>query len=86
MNTLLLITGLLSVYFGYRLFCSISRRALSVVAGAALAMFGMSILVSEARAFVGHRTQSVSDVHRPTNWHNGAAHSSHNGAHLQNII
>lgn len=85
MNTILLIAGLLSVYFGYRLFCSISRRALSTVSGAVLAMFGMAILVGEARAFATHTTHPVSGTHRSTNWHNGAAPSSHNRQHLQFI-
>jgi len=82
MNTILLITGLLSIYFGYRLFCNMSRRALSTVSGAALAILGMAILVGEAKAFVAHGKQPAPAARRSTNWHNGAAPSSHHRQHL----
>jgi len=86
MHILLLAAGLLSIWFGYRLFCSLSRGPLSSVSGAVLAMAGIFVLVSEAKAFAGHRTTMVTALQGSSNWHNGAAHSSRGRTHLTNII
>jgi hypothetical protein len=86
MHISLLIAGLLSIWFGYRLFCSMSRGSLSSVSGAVLAMAGIFVLVSEAKAFAGHRPTAVTGVHRSSNWHNGAANSLRGRTHLTDII
>jgi hypothetical protein len=85
MNAIIFIAGLLSVYIGYRMFCSVSRRTSSMVSGALLAMLGMGIVVGEAKAFVNHRTPA-SGVHRSPNWRNGAAPSVHRDADRQSIV
>jgi hypothetical protein len=85
MNTIILVSALISIYFGYRLFCGISRGSGQLVAGALLAMFGASVLVAEARAFTVHGSRPGSGNHRPTNWHNGAAPSSHRRPHVELI-
>jgi hypothetical protein len=86
MHILLLAAGLLSIWFGYRLFCNMSRGSLNSVSGAVLAMAGIFVLVGEAKAFAGHRTAAVTGVHGSSNWHNGASHSSRGRTHLTNII
>jgi len=86
MHISLLIAGLLSIWFGYRLFCNMSRGSLSSVSGAVLAMAGVFVLVGEAKAFAGRRTSTVTGVHRSSNWHNGAVHSSHGRAQSTNIV
>jgi hypothetical protein len=86
MHISLLAAGLLGIWFGYRLFCNMSRGSLSSVSGAVLAMAGIFVLVSEARAFAGHRTTAVTSVQASSNWHNGASHSKRGRTHLTNII
>ena len=86
MHISLLAAGLLSIWFGYRLFCNMSRGSLSSVSGALLAMAGIFVLVGEAKAFAGHRTTAVTAAHGSSNWHNGASRSSRGRTHLTNII
>ncbi|MDE3194922.1 MAG: hypothetical protein KGN84_01150 [Acidobacteriota bacterium] len=86
MNTLLLTTGLLSVYFGYKLFCGISGRTVRMTAGALLAVFGMAILAGEARAFVSQRSVRTLRIERSPNWHNESAPVIHTLAHHEEIV
>jgi hypothetical protein len=86
MHISLLIAGLLSICFGYRLFSNMSRGSLSSVSGAVLAMAGVFVLVGEAKAFAGHRTAAPTAVDWSSNWHNGASRSSRGRTHLTNII
>ncbi len=86
MHISLLIAGLLSVWFGYRLFCNMSRGSLSSISGAVLAMAGIFVLVGEAKAFAGHRTTAVAAVRGSSNWHNGASHASRGRTRLTDII
>jgi hypothetical protein len=48
MDIFLAVAGVLSIYFGYRLFCH-TRRWTSLVAGAFLALLGMGMLVADVR-------------------------------------
>jgi len=82
---MLISIGLLCVYFGYRLFCSISRRTLSTLAGASLAIFGMAILVGEAKDFAHRNRSGGPAVHHSPNWHNGAAPSTHTQSSFDRI-
>ena len=86
MHISLVIAAVLSIWFGYRLFCNMSHGSLSSVSGAVLAMAGIFVLVGEAKAFVGHRNATVTGVSRSSDWHNGAARSSHGRSRLADII
>jgi hypothetical protein len=85
MNLFMLAVGLFSVYFGYRLFCSISRRSLSMISGAALAIFGMAVLVGQAKGLTSHRAHGAAGVHSSPNWHNGSVPSHHGRAPVEFI-
>lgn len=52
----LAVAGVLSIYFGYRLFCH-SRRWCAVVAGALLALLGTGMLVADVRKPIVHHTR-----------------------------
>ena len=85
MNILLLTIGLLSVYFGYRLFCSLSRRALHTVTGALLAMSGIAVLVGQGRGLARQKSQTAPIVHEAPAWRNGSAPSIHVRQHRNSI-
>jgi hypothetical protein len=70
--------GILSIYFGYRLFCGLPYRSatrslliLNSVSGALFAIFGMAILATDARTL-----QNPAVVSRPIHKAGPAEHGS----------
>jgi hypothetical protein len=86
MNSILLAAGLTSVYFGYKLFCGVSGRAIRMMAGAFLAILGMAILAGEARAFVSQSKLLSPQFQRSPNWHNGSAPAPRVHSHREEIV
>jgi hypothetical protein len=65
------VAGILSIYFGYRLFCGLSftrtRRLLVIngVSGAVLAVFGMALLGVDARSMNSSPVVHSRPIHKP---------------------
>jgi hypothetical protein len=76
--------GILSIYFGYRLFCCLPYRGttrallvLNAVSGAGFAIFGMAILGADARSL-----QNPAAVSRPIHKAGPAEQGSFSGQHI----
>ena len=61
--------GILSIYFGYRLFCGLAYRRttrallmLNAISGAVFAIFGMAILGADARSL--QTPAAISPIHK----------------------
>jgi len=69
MRVAMAVTGTLSIYLGYRLFCGISYRntLTNLVAGALLAIFGLGFLIADVRSIAaGPDSPSASQRRKST--------------------
>jgi hypothetical protein len=77
MELIILMASLTATFFGYRLFCSPSKRLTVTLAGALIAMLGVTVSVVEARTLVRHRNSwTPGSAHRSPNWRNGSFRST----------
>jgi hypothetical protein len=77
MELIILMAGLTATFLGYRLFCSPSKRLIVTLAGALIAMLGVTVSVVEARTLVRHRNSRTPDsAQRSPNWRNGSWRST----------
>jgi hypothetical protein len=78
MELIILIAGLTATFLGYRLFCLPSKRLAATLAGALIAMAGITVSVVEARTLVRHHaSRTPASAQRSPNWRNGSLRSTH---------
>ena len=87
MELIILMAGLTATFLGYRLFCLPSKRLAATLAGALIAMVGVTISVVETRTLVRHHAdRPPASAQRSPNWRNGSLRSTHSRSTRLDII
>ena len=87
MELIILMASLTATFFGYRLFCSPSRRVAVMLAGALVAMLGATASVVEARTLLRHSGErKAASERRSPRWRNGSFQSKHSRSDRLDII
>jgi hypothetical protein len=87
MELIILMAGLTLTVLGYRLFCSPSKRLTVTLAGALIAMLGVTVSVVEARTLARHPTgHAPASAQRSPGWRNGSYRSNHSRSVRLDII
>jgi hypothetical protein len=87
MELIILIAGLTATFFGYRIFCLPSKRLALTLAGAMIAMLGVTVSVIEARTLARHHVnRSPASARRSENWRNGSYRATHSRSGRLDII